>query len=198
MVTASQTSFIPKQSFDQVKKKRNTGTWLLVSLSGFVLALSLVAAAGVFFYERMLTTDVADMRDRLERMRSAFEPTLVQELKRLDERLSTLNAVLGGHVAFSEFFSVLEQNTLQTVRFRQFTYQMNTENGAEVTLSGEATSYSSVALQSDVFGKNRYFHDPIFSDMTLDNKGNVTFNVTFILDDELIKYDVADAVNISS
>ena len=187
---------MPKQSLDTTKKKRSTGTWLLTSIAGVILIVSLLSAAGVFFYERMVEANVTDMRDRLERMRSAFEPSLIAELKRLDGRLTTLNTILGGHMAFSEFFTVLEQNTLQSVRFNQFSYSIDPEKGPQVTLAGQATNYSSVALQSDIFGVNRFFHNPIFSDMTLDNKGNVTFNVSFFIDKELITYDGTNVADI--
>ncbi|NTV44552.1 MAG: hypothetical protein HGA67_02560 [Candidatus Yonathbacteria bacterium] len=192
MVNASQTSFIPKQSLSPERRKRSSGSWLLTSIAGVILITSLVGAGGVFFYERVLTSRVNDMRDRLERMRSAFEPELITELKRLDNRLTTLDNILNHHVALSEFFSILEESTLQSVRFSQFAYNVDDTKGTKIVLAGEAANYSSVALQSDIFGQSRYFHNPMFSDMTLDNKGNVTFNVAFYLDSSLVQYTPAE------
>lgn len=188
MVTSVQTSFIPKQATDTVRKRRSTGTWLLVWIALFLFLVSAGAAAGVYFYERMLTSDITEMRDRLERLRSSFEPSLIAELKRLDNRLVTLNSILEGHIQFSRFFSILEQETLQSVRFTQFSYTLDEKDGPLITLAGLARGYSSVALQSDMFGKSKYFHNPIFSDMTLDTSGNITFNVTLNVDSELVGY----------
>lgn len=188
MVTSAQTSFIPKQTANPVRKKRSTGTWLLVWIAFFLFFVSAGAAAGVYFYERMLTSDITEMRDRLERLRSSFEPSLIAELKRLDNRLITLNGILGSHIQFSRFFSILEQETLQSIRFTQFSYTLDEKDGPIITLSGLARGYSSVALQSDMFGKSKYFHNPIFSDMTPDTSGNITFNVTLNVDPELVGY----------
>ena len=188
MVNSPQTSFIPKQIPEAGRKKRPSGTWLLVWISAIIFLLSGVAAGGVYGYEKMLTADISKTRDSLERLRSTFEPSTISELKRLDKRLLTLDGLLKNHIAFSRFFALLQEETLQSVQFTQFSYMMDSKDGPAVTLAGKASGYSSVALQSDVFGKSKYFHNPIFSDMTLDNSGNVVFNVSLTVDPELVGY----------
>ena len=75
MVTSSQTSFIPKQPTSLGKSKRHPSrTSLFVAISGFILFFSLLAASGVYGYERMLLANVTDMTNRLNRLRSSFEP----------------------------------------------------------------------------------------------------------------------------
>ena len=113
---------------------------------------------------------------------------MIAELKRLDTRLDTLDGLLKNHIAFSNFFSLLSNETLQSIRFTRFEYSYESVDGPVVRLAGRASGYSSVALQSDVFGKSKYFHNPIFSDMTLDNEGNVIFNVSLIIDPVLLEY----------
>ena len=58
-------------------------------------------------------------------------------------------------------------------------------------MSGQAIGYRSIALQSDLFttrdeGKN--FIDPVFSNLTLDAKGNVLFDLEFSVDPSFVDY----------
>ena len=55
-------------------------------------------------------------------------------------------------------------------------------------MSGQAVGYRSVALQSDLFAKNKYFLDPVFSNLSLDEKGNVLFDLDFSVDLNFVNY----------
>ena len=57
-----------------------------------------------------------------------------------------------------------------------------------VKINGTAVGYRSVALQSDFFTKNKNIIDPVFSNLVLDDKGNVQFNLDFSVDPTLIDY----------
>jgi hypothetical protein len=56
-------------------------------------------------------------------------------------------------------------------------------------MSGLARSFSSVALQSDEFGKNRFIQQPVFSGFSLDDRGDVEFNVTALIDPSVVSYE---------
>ena len=53
-------------------------------------------------------------------------------------------------------------------------------------MSGLAIGYRSVALQSDLFAQNKNLIDPVFSNLTLDDKGNVLFDLEFSVDPSLL------------
>jgi len=58
-------------------------------------------------------------------------------------------------------------------------------------MNGVAVGYRSIALQSDLFstkdiGKN--FIEPVFSNLTLDDKGNVIFDLEFSVDPSFVDY----------
>ena len=55
-------------------------------------------------------------------------------------------------------------------------------------MSGIAIGYRSIALQSDLFAENKNLIDPIFSNLTLDNSGNVIFDLDFSVDPDFINY----------
>ena len=74
--------------------------------------------------------------------------------------------------------------------YTKFSYDFDDSKDAKikVSMSGIAVGYRSVALQSDFFAKNKYFIDPAFSSLSLDDKGNVTFNLDFSVDPNFVDY----------
>lgn len=188
MTPTTTTSFIPKQSTPNKRRKRASGLRFLVIIGGIVFLGSLAAAGGVYAYEQFLERQIDQMRASLEHNQSTLSTKDISEWQRLDERLMTLEDILGRHVAFSYFFSVLEDATLQNVRFSNFGYEF-TETGAAITLSGEAPDYSTVVSQSDIFGRHELIKDPIFSGLSLDDKGNVLFTVTLSVGSDVILYN---------
>jgi hypothetical protein len=190
MAEQFQTSFIPKKTFDVGPAPKATGSSVSAILS-FVaviaLVLSIVSAAGVFLYERFLITSIKNKEETLERAKSAFEPELIRELSRIDAKFMIGERLLDEHTAPSGLLNLLEDVTLETVRFTTFSYLSDPE-GLHLSMQGEARSFASVALQSDEFGRNRSLRDTAFSGLTLDERGNVQFTVSAIVDPALVSY----------
>ena len=55
-------------------------------------------------------------------------------------------------------------------------------------MSGLAVGYRSIALQSDLLAKEKNFIDPVFSNLVLDEKGNVLFDLEFSVDPSFVDY----------
>lgn len=180
------TSFIPKKSLMEKRPGGHTGgIFLGIALVIFVIAAS--ASIGVYGYQKFLEKRVESMNVSLERARAAFEPSTILELKRMSGRIAASDEVLARHIALSEFFKLLRALTLKNVRFEQFDYTYAPE-GITLNMKGKAQSYSSVALQSDIIGASTYIKDPIFSNLDLDQKGNVSFDLTMRVDSSFVLY----------
>lgn len=186
------TSFIPRQAMVPVKGATRGGGGNILFLITFILFLAAVAlSAGVFFYQQFLEQSIESKRAQLDRAREAFEPALIEELSRLDLRIDSARTLLDQHVVQSELFVFLEQNTLRSVQFEDFNYSVAPDGRVSLTMRGRARSFGAVALQSDVFGKSRFIRDPIFSDLNLDQVGNVIFKFSAFVDPTLISYRAA-------
>ncbi|MFA5838906.1 MAG: hypothetical protein WC849_03140 [Candidatus Paceibacterota bacterium] len=185
------TSFIPRgqmtTSFEANKKSSKVSLFLLVSIIIFIV--SLVLAGGVYFLSEYKAKAIKDKIDSLERAKGSFEPALIEQLSNLDVRINSAQKVLDGHISVSSFFKLLEQTTLKTVRFNEFEFTQRGDGSFFVTMRGEADSYSSVALQSDMFAGNKYVQEPIFSGFKLNSKGNVLFDFSAAIDKSLILYE---------
>ncbi len=188
MVTESKQTFIPKKPLLTKNNSHGKSVGIFFVISLIILLITIGLAIFSYSYNIFLKKKIENMSTSLERAKSAFEPSLIVELKRVNARIGGAENILKNHVSFSEFFRVLEEDTLKSVRFKQFSYSMSNDGIIDITISGEAQSYSSIALQSDLFGDSKYVRNPIFSNLGLDNFGNITFNMTASVDKSLILY----------
>ncbi len=183
-------SFIPKKNLSATGKpsKVTRSVNIFLIIAGIIFVLTLVGAGAAFFYERTLTSSLANKQTSLERARDAFEPRLIEELARLDTRMEVAEHLLDRHITATPFLRLLSENTLRSVQFETFNFA-RAENGALlVVMDGIAESYGAIALQSELFGNNEYIQDPIFSDFSLENDGTVLFTVELFVDDDLLLY----------
>lgn len=181
-------TFVPqKAAVAEAVKTRHarTSVFFVASVSAFALAL--IAALGVFAYQKVLASRLQKMNNDLVAARAAFEPEFIYELQRMDKRLGSARTLIAGHRSLSPLFSLLERETLATVRFVKFS-AVEGENGFRVELDGEAAGFNSVALQSDIFSKNANFLNPVFSDFDVDKTGIVSFRFAADLAPEFTRY----------
>jgi len=184
-----QASFIPKKSLD-VNAPRGGGGFsgLLFLISLLIFITSLVAAGASFAYTQYLNSAIASKSHSLELAEGAFDPSTIQDLVRLDSRLTQSKKLLASHVAVSNLFALLETQTLANVSFSSFDYQLGDDGSAKITLQGVADSFSTVALQSDQFGGNKLLKDVVFTNIAVDNAGHVNFNVSATVDPSVLSY----------
>ncbi len=164
------------------------GFLLVVSI--FALFTVIIASAGLFFYKNIINNNIKKMEASLETARNRFEPATITRLQTLDKRLKSSIEILDKHIVVTPIFSVLQEITMKTVRYTKFSYDFGTDKDAKVLvkMSGLAVGYRSIALQSDLFTKKADLIDPVFSNLTLDNNGNVAFDLEFAVKPSLVGY----------
>lgn len=191
METKFQTSFIPKRPIlasteSPIKVKHPLN--LIGIISTFIFIVAALAAGGLFGYQRYLKGRVGDMEQRLIEERSAIQSDLIDKFVRLDTRINSAEQLLKKHVATTLFFDTLEAMTVKDVQFREFTYRMEDNGAISVSMRGVAGSYNALALQSALFNKNKLVREPNFSDIGLDDKGNVVFSLKATLAPDLVAH----------
>ncbi|RJR14067.1 hypothetical protein C4585_01215 [Candidatus Parcubacteria bacterium] len=156
-------------------------------LSIVLLVASGALAIGVFLYSQYLQSSLASKADQLARASAAFEPSLIRELTRLDERMRAAGEVLGSHIAPSAFFHMLEATTIQTTSFRNLTFQTGEDKVMTIKMSGLAESVNSIAYQADLFSKIGMITSPIFSNIDRQPEG-VRFDLSAHLNPSALNY----------
>ena len=174
-------SFIPKTpvtSSTAVSRTRlSRGGGVLFTFSLVIFLLTFAGWGAVFGYNLLLEKTIEEKSILLEQERVAFEPSLIEELLRLDERFTVAESLLQAHLAPSVLFEILSRNTLRTVQFNELTYTWLPDGRVALSMNGTARNFASLALQADAFDLESAIRNPIFSDFGLDEFGNVTFVV---------------------
>ena len=193
-----QTSFIPKKPVAEMEKKSeayseaghngSTGGSILGFLTTLVFVGAIVSAGGMYFYYYGAQKKIVDMTDQIQKAAKAYDTSFIAEMQATDKRLRSATTILSSHIIVSPIFQALGELTLKTVAFNNFDYSFNTKGEVVVTMKGKAVNYEAIALQSDMLSTNRFIKDPVFSNLNLDDKGNVTFELNFIVDRSFVNY----------
>ncbi len=172
----------------EVKRASGNALGDLFFLAAIVLCVaSLALATGLFLYVQYLQSASTSKVDQLQRAKAAFEPSLIQELTRLDDRMRAAGDVLGAHLAPSAFFRMLEGTTITTVAFQSLDFQAQDSQHMTVKMDGLADSVNSIALQADLFSKGGMLTSPIFSNINREQDG-VHFSLSGIVNPVSINY----------
>jgi Tfp pilus assembly protein PilN len=182
-------SFIPKKPLEEVRSSRGGAAGLVFLLILLIFIGSLIAAGSAFLYGRYLSISLDNKKASLEKYQEQFEISTIQTLVRFDSRVNEAQTILQKHLAPSSIFAFISQNTLEKVRFRQFTFTIGDgAKGPSIQLQGVADSFATVALQSDKLGNSKVLKDVIFSGISIEDAGKVAFSVTATLDPSFILY----------
>jgi len=183
-----QTSFIPKKPLTDNGPQKSGKVSIATLAAIIIFMVTLALAAGVFIYKGILKNGIASKKISLERARSAFDPALIQALRRLDKRLESSKSLLRDHVALSALFDTLEAATSENIRYSSLDWNGGDSKKLLLTMRGEAKSYASVAFESRVLAKTNLIKEPAFSDLNLDDQGRIVFTLSAVVDPEAIRF----------
>lgn len=157
------------------------------------MLVSVAGAGGLYGYNFYLKKAIAAKSAELEQERAAFAPALIEELRRLDSRFKVAQDLLNAHTAPTQLFDLLSRVTVKTVELDILSYQMNDDGDIAVILDGTARNFASLALQSEEFNKESAIREPVFSNFSLDDFGNVLFQAEISVNPLALSY--IDMVN---
>ena len=185
-----QTSFIPKKPMIEERTVASRPISFLTVVSVVIFFTVIIATGALYFYDKVLAKNITKMENDLNLAKNRFEPSKIIQLQVLDKRLRASSEILSKHIAISPIFEALQSITLKTVSYTKFSYDFDDSKNAKikVKMNGIAIGYRSVAFQSDLFAKNKYLIDPVFSNLLLDDKGNVLFDLEFSVDPTFVDY----------
>jgi hypothetical protein len=184
-----QTSFIPKKPIVAQARTVAPSSINLITLIATVLFIGVIALAGAaFFYKGLLVKQIEADKATLDRARDAFDPKLIAQIVRLDTRIETARKLMASHIAVNPLFEFISSITLQSVRFKDFSFSYAGADKIQVSMTGQARNYASVALQSDELYKQKTLQNVTVSDMTLDQSGIISFKVSALVDSKLLSY----------
>lgn len=184
-----QTSFIPKKPIVTQSNSIAPSSINLVTLIATVIFVVVLALSGAaYFYKGLIVKQIEADKATLGRARDAFDPKLIAQIVRLDNRIETARKLMASHISVNPLFQFISSITLQSVRFRDFDFSYAGPDKIQVSMTGQAQNYASVALQSDELYKQKSFQNVSIGDMALDRSGVISFKVSATVDSKLLSY----------
>jgi hypothetical protein len=201
-------SFIPKTRGSRGIKTqyKQLGGGLLFKISIFLIIVSTLAVAGTLLYRAVLLKQIDELTLSIERVKASFDPTLIEEIDKLASAIPVARQLLTEHRLPVKIFELLEETTLEKVRFLEFDYsyepveqsisgglsrlpgqkKKEKEYRINVSLAGETKDYNTLAQQSQILSQNTKIKEFDFSNFSLTTDGDVSFNLQLILDPKTI------------
>lgn len=182
-----QSSFIPKgPETSQAFQKRKTSVLGILVVTLFVGVLLL--SGGLIFYKNMINTDIENIKSELAVAGSSIDKETIDQMVKYSQKLDVVKSIVLKHQVASGFMKSLASSTVSTVSFSEFYYNGTNAGGLSVRMRGKTNSYGGVALQEDVFLKNKYWKSVNFSNLTLGEDGAVSFELEVLVDPEIAIY----------
>lgn len=191
-----QTSFIPKKPIIEENRSEPVSINPLTVIAIFIFFAVLLATGGLYFYKGTLANNIKKMESNLTLAKNRFEPEKIAQLQNLDKRLRASNEILSKHIAISPIFEALQENTIKTIRYTKFSYTFDEKNSdrIKVKINGQSVGYGvnsgymGIALQAEILSKNKNILNPVFSNLSLNDKGNIIFDLEFEVDPNFVDY----------
>lgn len=201
-----QSTFIPKgplsaatpaSSFARPATSSVSAKDIFSFIAHLIFGLSLLMAIGVFGYKYFLNRQIEQMNSAIESGRAALSIGTISELTRLSDRIASTKEIVEQHRIISPVFNFLMESTPRSVRFGGLDYASSKEEGMVVALQGEAKSYAALANLEQAFEKNQSFKAVSFSDLALNDKGEVIFLLNITVDPNFLSYDKSIEENLA-
>ena len=191
MDTKFQSSFIPKQPVNEPVRSHSAGSNIFFLISFLIFIAGGVACGGVYLWNQQLDQKIISVNSNLITLRNSFDQNTIKEFTLLNNRINSADTLLKQHVAPSSLFKIIGDVTLRNVRFSSFKYSNAGGDKVSINLTGEASSYEAVVLQSSAFMNPKLrnvFRNTIFSDPDLNADGKASFTVSTGIDPTLMNY----------
>lgn len=145
-------SFIPKQNPVKARHRIVSKQIYLLSILSYVLiSISLVASAGIFFYQYQTDKVLASEKKDLNEAIAKFKQDDMDSVIALDERLQAIETLVADNLSFRTVLKIIEDSTIDTIRFLGATIKRDDTNKITLEADIETDSFDSVLFQRGIY-----------------------------------------------
>lgn len=142
-------SFIPKSGVKTVKRSQGTKQiYLLAYISYIVFFSTLFAVIGVYIYGAVITRSLDSIKAEMVAERQRFAVSDIENIKQLDQRLSTAARLVNESTAPSRIFPDIENIVASNIRFSGMKYEQLLNRQFQIELNGEAEEFNEIIGQT--------------------------------------------------
>lgn len=179
-------------------KFSQSGNSAITIIALILVGIALAGCAGVFGLEYYLSGVAKKKAAQVAATEAAIDTESVEEFIRTRDRFVAAQDLLDRHVRSSDFFTLLDTVTLQTVRFSALSFAVAEDRSATIKMTGTARSFNALAAQSSLLAQEKYIKRAIFANITVNENGTVSFSLDADVDADLITESVAEAVPVNT
>ena len=182
------TSFIPKKSVvEEVGPRRESTVGLFTAFIVIAFLVTLVVGGGMFVWEKAISLQLNKSKQNLEEQKAKFQPEVISQFKRIDDRLAVSSELISKHNNPNKFLSLLQSITYKDVSFSSVSYSYDPLTGIKATLVGEAKDYQTIILQSDFLNTNKYIKEYLFSNLVpKEGTNRIGFSLALIVEPSFV------------
>ncbi len=168
------TSFIPKHTSSKIERKNTPRQLFLGTVIVRVLFFAvLIAAVGVFAYERKLSSELSAEVTAFRNATKTFdaEEKSVQEVLSMDRRLIQANNRFDNSLSMVAVLDTLDRATVRTVELDSL--EIEKKSDAEILMTAEVTTdtFDSVIYQRSIYEANEILRVTKFEEVTVNQSG---------------------------
>lgn len=147
----------------------------------FPIALLILAILGYFILNNIFEKKIQtfnDLDETLAKLKTPEELNLEKEVLNYSKKIKDFSILIDGHLASSNFFSLLEGLTHPEVWFSNIELK---SKEAKVSLSGVAENFPALGQQLIIFKKEKGIQDLELSKVSLAEGGRIKFELNLSL-----------------
>lgn len=98
----------------------------------------------------------------------------------------SVRSILSAHYYGSNIYELLEKLSIKNISYNKFSQKIIGDNAIDVSVSGEADSYNTLAKQLIVFKKSKEIKGIVFKEASMGKDAKVPFSVILTFDQNII------------
>jgi len=181
------TSFIPKRGpAKRNQQMASRQVYLFNTVSYVLFAATLIAAAGVFLYDRYISTQLETEVAALDAAISSFSNADMERVREFNGRLKQAQVRLENSVSVSSVFKAIEDATVSNVELTSLILKREQDNQFLLTAAVQTDSFDSSLFQRGIYERNPVIDSVVISDVqiadalaNIDEESEISSGVTF-------------------
>ena len=173
MPNSPSTSFIPRRGpAKRAQHAVSRQVYIFTLISYILFFATLMAAGGVFFYDRYIDQKLEAEIVALNSAIGSFSESDMEVVRELDMRLRQTHSRLDKSVSVVSIFDALEQATVETVKISDVELVRQDDSQFVLTSTIETDTFDSSLFQRGVYERNQIFSSIDVTDLIIASAGS--------------------------
>ncbi len=182
-----QSSFIPKGPItEDVFKKQKTNPVSIIAVSLFTFTL--IGAVSLYFYKNYISNNLNLIKISISDAKQRIDPNSINNMYEFNNKLQTAKLIIANHTSSSRILKEIASSTVVNIFLTDFVFDIDDKGVSKINMKGLSSSYGAIAQQESVLLNNTNFKSVSISNISLVDKGLISFDISLTIDSALLKY----------